>query len=167
MESNLRLNVMSLKPSEVTKISTQPGEVTKVAIEQEKPKALQASLSRSSINNAPIFMIYSNPEKGEIKEKDEKQRKSLWRVPSSSQWKTVWWAYTWPIKFILTLIIPSPKTYRHLYPVTFILCIICIGLNSYLIVWMISVIGFTLSIPDAIMGLVIIHNFYRNFRASN
>lgn len=83
----------------------------------------------------------------------ERPRKSLWSVPEGSKGRKIWWAYTWPIKFVLTLIVPSPKTYRKLYPVTFIMCIICIGLNSYLCVWMLTVIGYTLNIPESVMGL--------------
>lgn len=82
-----------------------------------------------------------------------KQRKSLWRVPEGPIQRKIWWGYTWPIKFVLTLLIPHPKTYRRLYPVTFLMCIVCIGLNSYLAVWMLTVIGYTLNIPESVMGL--------------
>lgn len=33
------------------------------------------------------------------------------------------------------------------------MCIIVIGLNSYLSVWMLTVIGYTLNIPESVMGL--------------
>lgn len=125
-------------------------------------------------------MIYNKDSHTKSDDSVKKVRKSLWRLPSSDRLKTVWWVYTWPIKCVLTLTIPNPKTYRRLYPLTFIMCIIWIGLNAYMIVWMISVIGerqmpsknisiytfilcinsnlvlfpgFTLKIPDAVMGL--------------
>lgn len=74
-------------------------------------------------------------------ENTKKVRKSLWSLPVGNKFRTVWWVYTWPIKFILTFAIPNPKTWRKLYPLTFIMCIIFIGLNSYMIVWLITIMG--------------------------
>lgn len=67
--------------------------------------------------------------------------KSLWTFPTGNWLKKLWWLYTWPIKFILTLTIPNPKTFKKLYPLSFALCIVWIGVNSYLIVWMVTVVG--------------------------
>lgn len=83
-----------------------------------------------------------------------KERKSLWQRPcDKSKLQTFWYFYTWPIKFMLTISIPSPKTYPKLFPITFFMCIIWIGANSYLVVWMIVRIGLTFNIPDSVMGL--------------
>lgn len=70
-----------------------------------------------------------------------KKRKSLWSLPEGHLARTIWWYYTWPIRCILTLAIPNPKTWRRLYPLTFLMCVIFIGINSYMIVWMITVMG--------------------------
>lgn len=70
-----------------------------------------------------------------------KKRKSLWTAPRGDRARLIWWLYTWPIKLLLTMTIPNPKTYRRLYPLTFLMCIIWIGLNAYMIVWMITVMG--------------------------
>lgn len=86
-------------------------------------------------------MIYSKDSHSESDDSVKKIRKSLWRLPTSTRLKTLWWVYTWPIKGVLTLTIPNPKTYRQLYPLTFLMCVISIGLNAYMIVWMLSVIG--------------------------
>lgn len=75
-----------------------------------------------------------------------KRRKSLWEQPQGSVLRTIWWAYTWPIKCLLTICIPNPKTWRRLYPITFIMCVLFIGLNSYMIVWMITIMGKILEI---------------------
>lgn len=158
IEKNLRNAVITLQPANSEKA--------------EEPKSPQGSISISSINQDPIFMIYKNGKVSESDDSIKKKRKSLWRVPVADRLKTVWWIYTWPIKFILTLTVPNPKTFRRLYPLTFIMCIIWIGLNAYMIVWMISVMGrscnrlcrtqlttrssatgYTFSIPDAVMGL--------------
>lgn len=93
----------------------------------------------------PIYAIYKPQDsKTSILSKSsstKKNRKSLWRVPAGTHLRKLWWLYTWPIKFVLTFTIPNPKTWRKLYPVTFILCIIWIGVNSYMIVWMVTVMG--------------------------
>lgn len=119
-------------------VSQQPCETKCPEKEKQANEKLERTLSKSSIDNNPIFMIYT---KSECVEDVNKVRKSLWRIPIASRLKTIWWIYTWPIKFILTITIPNPKTYRRLYPVTFLMCIIWIGLNAYMIVWMLTVIG--------------------------
>lgn len=82
--------------------------------------------------------------------------KSLWIFPKGTWQRKLWWTYTWPIKFILTITIPNPKTYKKLYPMSFALCIIWIGVNSYLIVWMMTVVGYTFAIPENVMGLTLL-----------
>lgn len=66
----------------------------------------------------------------------------LWSMPETkSPWIKIWWFYSWPIRFILFLTLPNPLKYRKFYPLTFLLCIIWIGLVAYLIFWMLVVIG--------------------------
>lgn len=136
IEKNLRNSVITLQPSSEKKAIDD--EVEK---QVKKPKVLQSSMSVSSISNKTIFMIYNNQKSIDSTEKSSKLRKSLWRLPISNRLKTIWWSYTWPIKFVLTLTVPNPKTYRRLYPLTFLMCIFWIGLNAYMIVWMITVMG--------------------------
>ncbi|KAL9871827.1 sodium/potassium/calcium exchanger 4 isoform 2-T2 [Glossina fuscipes fuscipes] len=64
-----------------------------------------------------------------------------------------WWAFTFPIKFLLNFTIPNPKKYRKLYPISFLMCIVAIGLDAYLIVWMLTAFGVTIQVPTIIMGL--------------
>lgn len=106
---------------------------------KEPVKCLQGSLTKSVIDNNPIFMIYTDYKNNS--KNVNKIRKSLWRMPLPDRLKSIWWAYTWPIKLLLTLTVPNPKTYRRLYPITFLMCICWIGLNAYLICWMVTVIG--------------------------
>ncbi len=39
------------------------------------------------------------------------------------------------------------------FPLSFVMCMCWIGGISYVVTWMITIIGFTLSIPDSVMGL--------------
>lgn len=66
---------------------------------------------------------------------------SPFEIPSGSCWKKLFFFYTWPIKLVLFCTVPNPQQYPKLFPFTFIMCIFWIGSNSYLVSWMISVIG--------------------------
>lgn len=82
---------------------------------------------------------------------------SLFTIPKDKTViKTVWWFYAWPIKALLTTLVPNPKSHRRLYPVTFVLCIILIGANSYLVYWMVALIGHTIGIPESVMGMTLL-----------
>lgn len=78
---------------------------------------------------------------------------TLWRISNETWLRLFWWFYSWPIRFVLTFTIPNPLIMRRWYPLTFIMCIIFIGLTSFLVFWMVAIIGFTFGIPDTIMGL--------------
>lgn len=65
----------------------------------------------------------------------------LFDLPEGSILKKIFFYYVWPIKFLLGSIMPDPEKHPRLFPITFILCIICIGANSYLVSWMITLIG--------------------------
>ncbi|XP_077302075.1 sodium/potassium/calcium exchanger 5-like [Arctopsyche grandis] len=91
-------------------------------------------------------------------EVDEEQKVdlpvNLFKFPcDESLANKIWYVYTWPINVILTCTIPSPKRWRFIYPLSFFMCIIIIGINSYFVSWMISTIGDVLTIPDSIMGM--------------
>lgn len=141
IESNVQ-KAMKLHPNDLRLISNT----------QDKSGYLHGVVTRSSLNDGPIFMIYTNNNnnnynknnndtKIKINEKKKKNCNGLWQLPFSTRLKTFWWIYTWPIKLVLTLTIPNPKKYRRMYPITFVMCIVWIALNSYMVIWMLSVIG--------------------------
>ncbi|XP_044743314.1 sodium/potassium/calcium exchanger 3-like [Chrysoperla carnea] len=68
-------------------------------------------------------------------------------------WLLVWWIYTWPIRLVLTCTLPDCRKYPKVFPLTFLMCIFWIGVNSYIVTWMMSIIGTTFEIPSVIMGL--------------
>ncbi|KAK0085001.1 hypothetical protein PV325_005956 [Microctonus aethiopoides] len=63
--------------------------------------------------------------------------------------------FTWPIKFVLFITIPDTRFKRlhSWYPITFIMCVIWIAISSYLVSWMMTVVGDTLGISDSVMGI--------------
>jgi hypothetical protein len=54
---------------------------------------------------------------------------------------TTWKVVTAPIRTILWLTIPDCKRYHKLFPLTFIMCVAWIGSMTYVITWMITVVG--------------------------
>ena len=63
----------------------------------------------------------------------------------------------WSSGMCMTLILDCRKeAWANCYPLTFMAAIIWISAYSYMMVWMITVIGFTLTIPDTVMGLTFI-----------
>ncbi|XP_012156283.1 sodium/potassium/calcium exchanger 3 isoform X2 [Ceratitis capitata] len=65
------------------------------------------------------------------------------------------WIIIWPIHLLFRIAIPDCKKTKNnkIFPLTFIMCIVWIGSLSYVVAWMITIIGDTLKIPDSVMGI--------------
>ncbi|KAM5129014.1 sodium/potassium/calcium exchanger 4 isoform 1-T1 [Mantella aurantiaca] len=65
------------------------------------------------------------------------------------------WAFSWPLICTLYFTIPncSKPRWENFFMLTFGLSTVWIAIFSYLMVWMVTVIGYTLGIPDVIMGI--------------
>ncbi|XP_053687793.1 sodium/potassium/calcium exchanger 3-like [Sabethes cyaneus] len=59
----------------------------------------------------------------------------------------------WPITFFLWVTIPDCRRYPKLRILTFFACIFWIGITSYFVAFLITVVGDTIDIPDSVMGL--------------
>lgn len=68
------------------------------------------------------------------------------------------WAIVYPIHFMCKKTTPDCRTeqYKNWYPFTFLVSMIWISFYSYFMVWMITIIGTTLEIPDTVMGLTFV-----------
>lgn len=112
------------------------------------PKDPPSVYTITPISQLDPFAFKKNDQENSVLAGPLKKRKSLWRVPEGHLARSIWWYYTWPIKCILTMAIPNPKTWRRLYPLTFLMCVVFIGINSYMIVWMITIMGKLYKILD-------------------
>ncbi|KAI7805198.1 putative sodium/potassium/calcium exchanger 3-like [Triplophysa rosa] len=65
------------------------------------------------------------------------------------------WLLAWPLSLLLFLTVPNCATPRweRWYMVTFVTSTLWIASFSYIMVWMVTVIGYTMGIPDVIMGI--------------
>ncbi|XP_024083436.1 sodium/potassium/calcium exchanger 3-like isoform X1 [Cimex lectularius] len=97
-------------------------------------------------------------EMSNCKDKDEEIEYEAVQVclPPEGCWKKFWWFVSWPVAFSLYVTIPDCRTNRKVYPATFFMCIIWIGLSSYLVSWMMTIVGDTMGISDSVMGLTLV-----------
>ncbi|XP_030747873.1 sodium/potassium/calcium exchanger 3 isoform X1 [Sitophilus oryzae] len=92
----------------------------------------------------------------ELSSRDTEEQLPFWKWPSENgTFRQLMWIVTWPIRLVFFLTIPDcekPKL-KKWFPITFLMCIIWIGSLSYIVAWMITIIGDTLRIPDSVMGI--------------
>ncbi|CAH1783000.1 unnamed protein product [Owenia fusiformis] len=79
-------------------------------------------------------------------------------LPPKGCWRKALWVISLPLIALLFITIPDcrKERWKKWYLLTFLMACIWTGLFSYVMVWMITVIGHTISIPDSIMGLTFI-----------
>ncbi|ELW55808.1 Sodium/potassium/calcium exchanger 4 [Tupaia chinensis] len=65
------------------------------------------------------------------------------------------WVFTWPLIFLLCITIPncSKPRWEKFFMVSFITATLWIAVFSYIMVWLVTIIGYTFGIPDVIMGI--------------
>ena len=78
--------------------------------------------------------------------------------PPKGAWPRMCWALGLPINIAYYFTIPDvkKKECEKWMVVSFIMCIVWIGLTSYILVWMVTIIGYTFLIPDSVMGLSLV-----------
>ncbi|CAL1301185.1 unnamed protein product [Larinioides sclopetarius] len=92
------------------------------------------------------------------KDEEDDDETSLCSPPRHGIVRFLWWLVMWPASLLLTITIPNssyPKCVKA-FPLTFLVSIAWLGVLSYLAVWMVTIIGYTLSIPDSVSGLTIL-----------
>lgn len=63
------------------------------------------------------------------------------------------WSLTYPLHAALYYTIPDCKKRPLLFMVTFFMSVLWTAILSYIMVWMVTLIGFTFGIPDSVMGI--------------
>lgn len=88
-------------------------------------------------------------------EYDEEDEWGPTNVPEDGYFRQMCWIITWPINLLFYFTIPNcnKKRWRNCYPLTFIMSILYIGSLSYFVAWMVTVIGYTIGVPDTVMGI--------------
>lgn len=63
------------------------------------------------------------------------------------------WLAKIPVNYVLHYTIPDCTLYPDKYLLTFIISIVWTAFFSYIMVWMVTLIGYTFGIPDSVMGV--------------
>lgn len=92
-----------------------------------------------------------------IKEADDDDDEdwSLFSMPHKGVFKQISWVLMWPAHFVFYFTIPNCRKprWKRWFMLTFAVSIMYIGSLSYIIAWMVTVIGYTIGVPDSVMGL--------------
>uniref|UniRef100_A0A671Q7S5 Sodium/potassium/calcium exchanger 3-like n=1 Tax=Sinocyclocheilus anshuiensis TaxID=1608454 RepID=A0A671Q7S5_9TELE len=93
-------------------------------------------------------------EEEDEEEADEEQHFRPLTVPEG-RWEQVKWVFSWPLGCLLYYTVPNCvlPCWERWFMVTFVASTLWIAVFSYLMVWMVTIISFTLDIPDVIMGI--------------
>ncbi|XP_072551359.1 sodium/potassium/calcium exchanger 5 [Salminus brasiliensis] len=85
------------------------------------------------------------------------ERKGVFSMPENDL-KRILWVLSLPVIVLLYLTIPDCRRrfWRKFYMLTFFMSAVWISAFTYILVWMVTVIGETLAIPDTVMGLTLL-----------
>ncbi|XP_036438088.1 sodium/potassium/calcium exchanger 4 isoform X2 [Colossoma macropomum] len=87
-------------------------------------------------------------------EEEDGELTSPFSLPRGCMNKTKW-LISWPLLLLLYFTIPNcakPRWEKY-FMLSFLLSTVWIAIFSYFMVWMVTIIGYTLGIPDVIMGI--------------
>lgn len=89
---------------------------------------------------------------------EQEEHESLWSMPDEGSVTQVLWVLFWPARLLLHFTVPDCRrpSMRKWFPLTFTLSVVWIGAVSYVTVWMVTIIGFTLGIPDSVAGITLL-----------
>uniref|UniRef100_A0A3Q2ZHL6 Solute carrier family 24 member 5 n=1 Tax=Kryptolebias marmoratus TaxID=37003 RepID=A0A3Q2ZHL6_KRYMA len=85
------------------------------------------------------------------------EQKSVFSVPESDL-KRILWVLSLPVIALLFITVPDCRRrfWRQWFMVTFIMSAVWISAFTYVLVWMVTIVGETLGIPDTVMGLTLL-----------
>ncbi|XP_012260271.1 probable sodium/potassium/calcium exchanger CG1090 isoform X2 [Athalia rosae] len=100
----------------------------------------------------------AQPQYYKAKEADPNEISPLVMPIDGGRWGLFSWGLVYPIHFMCRLSMPDcrQEKWKRWYPFTFCVSMIWISFYSYFMVWMITIIGSTLGIPDTVMGLTFV-----------
>ena len=88
------------------------------------------------------------------------QLEEYWRTPPNYRVQGAYvfakWLLIAPLYALLHFSIPDCRQKPHLFLVSFSMSVFWIAIFSYVMVWMVTIIGYTFGIPDSIMGITLL-----------
>ncbi|XP_017332659.1 sodium/potassium/calcium exchanger 4a isoform X3 [Ictalurus punctatus] len=89
-----------------------------------------------------------------LTEEEDNEMSSPFTIPGGAM-NRVKFIISWPILLLLYLTVPNcaKPRWENFFMLSFFLSTLWIAVFSYFMVWMVTIIGYTLGIPDVIMGI--------------
>jgi K+-dependent Na+/Ca+ exchanger-like protein len=121
-------------------------------------KNILAARETTNVNGETERVLLKEPSRlsdADAEEEEEESYVHPFQPPKGDFSSFMKWFLSWPILFCLFITIPNcnnPK-FEKFFIVTFVMSTVWIAAFSYIMVWMVCMIGFTLGIPDTIMGI--------------
>lgn len=106
-----------------------------------EPLKLQPTSSPATV---PVGLQPATTTETSEAEPPEQEGYRLLRYPKDkSCFAQFTWLIIWPIHLLFRIAIPDCKKPKHnkIFPLTFVMCIVWIGSLSYVVAWMITIIG--------------------------
>ncbi|XP_029965638.1 sodium/potassium/calcium exchanger 4 isoform X1 [Salarias fasciatus] len=121
----------------------------------ERQKLVQAANGvETQVIDGKVEIENGNVPEDKPTEAEENDTISPFHLPKGIGSK-VKWLLSWPLLLLLYLTVPNcakPRWEKY-FMLSFVLSTVWIAVFSYLMVWMVTIIGYTLGIPDVIMGI--------------
>ncbi|XP_068432832.1 sodium/potassium/calcium exchanger 4 isoform X1 [Clinocottus analis] len=121
----------------------------------ERQKLVQAANGvETQVIDGKVEIENGNVPEDKPTEEEENETISPFHIPRGIGSKLKW-LISWPLLLLLFFTIPNSAKPRweRFFMLSFILSTIWIAIFSYFMVWMVTIIGYTLGIPDVIMGI--------------
>uniref|UniRef100_A0A1A8UXI3 Solute carrier family 24 (Sodium/potassium/calcium exchanger), member 4b n=1 Tax=Nothobranchius furzeri TaxID=105023 RepID=A0A1A8UXI3_NOTFU len=121
----------------------------------ERQKLVQASNGvETQVADGKVEIENGNVPEDKPTELEESDSISPFHIPSGIGSKLKW-LISWPLLLLLFFTIPNcaKPRWERCFMLSFLLSTVWIAVFSYLMVWMVTIVGYTLGIPDVIMGI--------------
>lgn len=119
---------------------------------------------------APVDGAEAEAQPAAVEDRDEEGYSLLTYPKDKSCFAQFTWLIIWPIHLLFRIAIPDCKKAKNnkIFPLTFIMCIVWIGSLSYVVAWMITIIGesrysFLVLSPTFPWNCIFFNNKFNNF----
>ncbi|TMS12696.1 Sodium/potassium/calcium exchanger 4, partial [Larimichthys crocea] len=121
----------------------------------ERQKLVQAANGvETQVIDGKVEIENGNVPEDKPTEVEENETISPFHIPNGIGSKLKW-LISWPLLLLLFFTVPNcgKPRWEKFFMLSFILSTVWIAVFSYFMVWMVTIIGYTLGIPDVIMGI--------------
>ncbi|KAK5852776.1 hypothetical protein PBY51_006617 [Eleginops maclovinus] len=121
----------------------------------ERQKLVQAANGvETQVIDGKVEIENGNVPEDKPTEEPENETISPFHIPRGIGSKLKW-LISWPLLLLLFITVPNcaKPRWEKFFMVSFFLSTVWIAVFSYFMVWMVTIIGYTLGIPDVIMGI--------------